>query len=448
MEAIREPARDVPIIEDVDVCVVGGSCTGVFAAVRAARLGARVAVVEKQNCFGGVAACGLVNVWHSLHDTRGERQIVAGLTSEVLERLAGRDAVRRPDGKELAAFLLNTEELKIELDEIVKEAGIVPFLHTAFASVAMKNGRLEAVFVEGKSGRGAVRARVFIDATGDGDVCVRAGLPFELPAHRQPPTTCAKIHGLSGLGRGVFKGLVHEHRREFGLEADWGWGGPIPGVDDVDFHADSHVFNVNCADGRQLTWSEMEGRRQVRATMDALRKYGPPGIRPVLLALPSYIGIRETRHIRCRRRLTGGELLAGRRFDDAIANGTYPVDVHHDDRPGLTFKYLDGTQRSSRDGFPDEMGRWRPETAEDPTFYQIPFSALVPEGIDNLLAAGRMLDADRDAYGAVRVMVNTNQTGEAAGVAAALALSKGNAFHGVDARDLRRKLVEGGSIVP
>jgi glycine/D-amino acid oxidase-like deaminating enzyme len=447
VSTMREPARDIPVIRDVDLCVIGGSCTGVFAAVRAARLGARVAMVEKQNCFGGVATNGLVNVWHNLQDTAFERQIIGGLTVEIIERLEKRGAVLRAPRQPLVAFRLNTEELKIELDELVRESRVDALLHASCTWPVVADGRIDAVIVEAKSGRGAIRARAFVDATGDGDVCARAGLPFEQHRYKQPPTTCAKIHGLTGLDRKLFKDLVYAHRDEFGLRADWGWGGPIPGVDDVSFHAESHVFDLDCTDTDQLTAAEIEGRRQVRAIMDIVRKYGPAGVRPVLLDLGSYIGIRETRHARCRYRLTGDDLLAGRRFDDAIANGTYPVDVHHEDKPGLTFRYLDGTQRSCRDGFPDEAGRWRPETPENPTFYQVPFRSLVPGGIANVVVAGRILDADPVAYGAVRVMVNTNQTGEAAGVAAAIALAGDGSFEHVDAALLRRKLAEGGSII-
>jgi flavin-dependent dehydrogenase len=95
MATLHEPARDIPVIHEADVCVLGGSCTGLFAAVRAARLGARVAIVEKDNCFGGIATTALVNVWHSLWDTEGKRQIIAGLTGEVIDRLDRRGALWR-----------------------------------------------------------------------------------------------------------------------------------------------------------------------------------------------------------------------------------------------------------------------------------------------------------------------------------------------------------------
>jgi len=105
---IHQPARDIPVCHECDLCVVGGSCTGVFAAVRAARFGARVAIVERQHCFGGVATCGLVNVWHRLRDTENRRRIIGGLTEEVIERLQRRGAAHHDDQSASAAYRLHT----------------------------------------------------------------------------------------------------------------------------------------------------------------------------------------------------------------------------------------------------------------------------------------------------------------------------------------------------
>ena len=122
MDTIREAPRETPVAADVDVCVVGGSCTGVFAAVAAARLGAKVALVELNGFFGGVATASMVNVWHSLHDTTGQRQIIGGLTAEVIERLDRRDAVLHHDPRNRSKGVeLNSEVLKLELDVLVTE---------------------------------------------------------------------------------------------------------------------------------------------------------------------------------------------------------------------------------------------------------------------------------------------------------------------------------------
>jgi len=141
------------------------------------------------------------------------------------------------------------------------------------------------------------------------------------------------------------------------------------------------------------------------------------------------------------------EVLEGTRFQDAIANGSYRVDVHHGDKEGLTFRYLDGWEVYSVPGKTEERRRWRPERDQNPTFYQVPYRSIVPTGSTNVLCAGRMLDADRGAFGGVRVMVNCNQMGEAAGTASYLALEAGCGVASVDMDRLRRTLAAGGSII-
>ena len=118
-----------------------------------------------------------------------------------------------------------------------------------------------------------------------------------------------------------------------------------------------------------------------------------------IATIPARLGIRESRHAECLHTLTEAEVLNGTRFPDAIANGSYRVDIHYPDRPGLVFRYLDGTEEYVVPGQPTKRTRWRPKTDENPTFYQIPYRCLVPRGTQNVLVAGRMLDADRGAFG-------------------------------------------------
>lgn len=444
MKSIQEAPRETPVIADADVCVLGGSCTGVFAAIRAARMGCRVVLVERGGCFGGVATLSLVNVWHSPLDTVYEKQIMAGLTVETMDRLRKRSAVIDRDHSPAWAWCFNAQELQIELDEMVREHKITPMLHTMFVAPHVQDGKLVGAIVENKSGRGAIQAKFFIDATGDGDLCHRAGLPTYTAHHFQPSTTCAAISDYHIEGVDIAK-LLLKHGEEFGLQEGFAWGAPVPGSN-VYMLAGTRVYNANASEAEQLTHSEMDGRRQVRAIMDLLRKY-VPGWKGVLQALPARIGIRETRHVKCQYQLTGHDVLHGTRFDDAIANGSYRVDVHHQDKPGITFRYLDGTEIYCRPGFENKTTRWREPVANDPTFYQIPFRSMLPGTFDNLLIAGRMIDADSEAHAGIRVMVNMNQTGEAAGVAAALCVDGNVAVQSLDVQRLRSELVRGGSLI-
>ena len=450
MDTIREPPRDVPVAADVDVCVVGGGCTGVFAAVAAARLGAKVALVEANGFWGGMATAGLVCVWHSMLDTQGRRTIIGGLTAEVLDRLARRGAAQGPDPSGHHNHVFNSAELQIELDELVRQAGVRAMLHTLFVAAAGADGRVDAALVEDKTGRRAIRARQFIDATGDGDLLVRSGLPCRLLADLQPPTTCAHVVGIDAVARqteGFDLGAAYfAHCEEMNLPHGFLWSAPCVGLPDARMVAGTRVPDADCSDADALTAAEMEGRRQVRALVDVLCRL-PGGTQVSLAALPARIGVRETRHAVCLHRLTEREVLDGVRFDDAIANGSYRVDVHHSGKPGLTFRYLDGREDYVVPGRPTVRRRWRPQAADDPTFYQIPYRCLVPRGGRNVLTAGRLIDADRGAYGAIRVMVNCNQTGEAAGLAACLANEAGVDVADVDAGRLRCLLAAQGAVV-
>jgi hypothetical protein len=435
--------NNLPVINEVDICVLGGSCTGVFAAVRASGLGAKVAVVEKQNGFGGVATGSLVNIWHSVYDTEHKQQIIAGLTVETMERLKKRNAVAISEKSPSSYFRFNSQELKIELDELVLENHIIPYLHTLFSEPYMdKDGNLTGVVVDNKSGRGIIKAKYFIDATGDGDLCTRLGLETYTREMLQPPTTCAHFESWNEK---EFNAILKEHGTEFNIPDGFVWGAMLPSTDTY-MLAGTRIYGRDCTLADDLTMAEMEGRRQIRAIMDMMRKYSPQAI-PGLTALPAHIGIRETRHVKCLYQVSDDDARYGKRFDDAIANGSYRLDLHHQDKPGLTFWYLDGVEVYARPGYPDKVGRWRPETSTNPTFYQVPLRSIIPPKYSNLMVAGRMLDASVVAFSGIRVMVNMNQLGEAAGVASYLALDKNIPVSKVDYKEVREALRKGGSIV-
>jgi FAD dependent oxidoreductase len=452
MSTIREPACETPIVGEYDLCVLGGSCTGVFAAVAAARLGLRVAIVELNGFFGGVATAGLVNIWHSDHDTVGKKKIIQGLTIEVLERLSRRNAtITYAPGNSSRGFLLNTEELKIELDELVTEHKIRPFLHTRFTAPLFEDNQLTAVAIEDKTGRRAIRARYFIDATGDGDLVARMGLAVRLNNDLQPPTTCASIYGIKAIADKYpdfsLREAIADPNYPEALDRPGIWASEIVGIPGLHMVAGTRAHDADCSDADQLTQAEIECRRQVRQICDLMRNHFPTDEGVALASIAPYIGIRETRKVSCLHQLTEEEVLTGVQFPDAIANGSYRVDVHHSTRSGITFRYLNGLEVYSEPGSKPEAGRWRPEQEEDPTFYQIPYRCLVPQGATNVLVAGRMIDTDRGAHGATRVMVNTNQMGEAAGTAAALALGSDVAVADVDTKKLRTTLERNGALI-
>ncbi len=447
MKMIHEPARDLPLIEDGDVCVIGGSTTGVFAAVAAARMGCRVALVEALGLFGGTATASLVNVWHPRYDTTGTREIIGGLAIETMERLKKRDTVIDRGNYVHGQYYFSPAELAIELDEWVREhPPIHPFLHTRFCRAFVKKpGHVEAVAIEDKSGRHAIRARVFVDASGDADLVFRAGLPTYRTPVRQPPTTCFIAAGLDA-GMEKLRERVFDPAIPGALRPGFLWSAPIPGTD-LRMVAGTRVHGADVSDADDLTRAEMEGRRQVRAILDIACAHVPGCESARLVALPARIGERESRHIRGLHRLTETELLHGVRFPDAIANGTYPVDIHSGDGEGVVFRYLDGREVRVGAGGQREEGRWALADGQRATFYQIPFRSLIPQGAVNVVAAGRCLDADEGAFGAARVMIHCAQMGQAAGIAAALAAREACAIQVIDMQRLRSELASQGAII-
>ena len=429
-----EKERKIPVLASVDVCVLGGGTTGVMAAIRAARMGASVLIVEQQGNFGGNGTSGMVCAWHTLLDFDFDQKIISGLSEEFLKRLDKRHALRvvphdRPSYKSrmerISTYIFNPQELKIECDEMLKEAGVVCCLHTMFCAPWAVGGDLQAV---------GVLADFLIDGRGAGDLAYGLDIPFRERAGKQPSTSGAVLTGYEEIENP--RQVLLEHLEEYGL--------PILGWDTTYVNSPkvSHLLKSNVFESpltmEGLTRGEIEGRRQVRAMQEILNKYGNTGEDVVLLGLSSSLGIREGRSMRGLYTL---------KFPDAIANCSYPIDIHHADKPGCTFWYLNGMSEYERDGYPHEISWWKEKSDDYPRYYQIPYRSIVPREYKNLLVCGRAMDADVRAFGAIRVMINLNQTGEAAGVAAALCVSGKTENDGLDTDLLREKLAEGGSIV-
>lgn len=427
-----------------DLVVVGGGCTGVFAAVRAARLGLKTAIVEKHNCFGGVATAGLVNVWHTVLDIDGKEQVIAGLTEEVRSTLL-KNGHAVPEKTVSPAIYFDPNVMKWELDKLAISAGVHIFFHTHYHALQMEGNRITGIIVGNKDGLGLISADFFIDATGDGDLCRDSGVPGYRYDAVQPPSAC---YFLNGKIQGDLAKLVTEHGAEFGLEDEWGWEGILPGLPGLSFRADFHVFGKQMDRAEDLTQAEIEGRRKIYAFAALLKKYDNPDIG--IAALCSQIGIRETVHYETRFRANERDLLLGTGYDDTVMRGSYRVDIHHHQDHGITFKYLDGRKevcygKANR----TVCGNWREEeglTGPYAGHYQIPFGILVQEQVANLIPVGRMLNGDEGAFGALRVMVNLNQLGEAAGVAAWLALQESKTIQTVSGRAVQAALRRGGSV--
>lgn len=425
-----------PCAGEFDVVVAGGSCTGVFAAIRAAQRGRSVALIEMSGGFGGTCTQGLVPVWHTLYSTDGQTKIIQGLTEEILDEMARRGEARMyPPGNEGVGALFNIGALQmILLRRILAEKNITVFLHTRIAGATCdRKGHVASVTVADKSGLRVIRGRFFIDATGDADVCRFAGFPvWRLPKHQmQAHTVCAILSGTQQVKAQYPEfsyGELLNPRYETGLSHRFGWDMPIIGAPGLTFHAYTRICDCDPSIPEDLTRAEMEGQDQLRRIVDAANRHFPlpDGQRISLVSVASHVGLRESCHIQSLYRLTANDLLTGRHFHDVIAKGSYRVDIHEGD--GISFRYLDGREQKMVKTASGQStwisGRWRPESAQSPTWYEIPYRCMVPREAENVLAPGRALDCERDAFGGCRVMVNCNQMGEAAGIAAARAVAE------------------------
>jgi len=452
MRKIIEPSREIPVINEVDIVVVGGGCTGVFAAIRAARLGAKVALIEASNAFGGVATNGFVCVWHTLCDTTFNKQIIGGLTEEVIERMK-----RIPHGIKLVMptedqkhifrastysnYHFNTEEMKIELDRMIMEAGVIPYLHTMYTAPYICDGKLCGVVVETRSGRCAILAKQFIDASADGFLGEDMGMEVYSHETLQPATTAARVFGWDRLTDPHT--ILKDNQQRIGCRPGWDdWFTDIPQIRNW-FKSN---ISEDCSDADTLTMAEIKGRAQIREMLDILREHDPGAGELALIALSSTIGIRETRQLRCSYQTTVDDVCNGRKFDDAIAYCSYPVDIHHQHMQ-TSYRYLDGTEEIVEVGKENRVVRWREEMECPPTYWQLPYRSMLPENIPNLLICGRAIDTDKGALAAARVMICLNQTGEAAGVAAYEALTSNRTVQDIDFASMRNKMKQGGSIV-
>jgi hypothetical protein len=417
----------------VDVLVCGGGVAGTMAAVAAARQGARVAILERYGFLGGNATAGAVAQFNSWQTTNG-RTVVAGLAHEAVDRLRAYGAAG-----EHHSFVMSTghkmdrveyapEVLKLVLDDMVSEAGVQPLFHSSLLDVECAGRRVHAVQVLTKGGVLRIEPRVMVDASGDMDAVKRAGARFldlEAGEALQPatmmfrfgpidferfdaiPATDIESLARRGYEQGhLARAALHSARDPFSQD---GW------------------FNisrlaVDATEPLALGRAEIEGRRQAWRAAAYLQASVPGCEGGRLVSFGTQIGIRETRRVEGDHVLTAEELLQPTPFEDSIAAGAYPIDIHPAAGGELDYRGLG-----------------------DDHAYRIPYRSLLPCVLDNALVAGRGLSATHQALAAVRVMTISMAVGQAAGMAAAMAADGDRDVRRVDVPLLQRKLVASGA---
>jgi hypothetical protein len=427
---LRVPAEDLEIARTVDLAVIGGGSAGVTAAVVGARLGLSVALVEEMPFLGGMSTGGAVGTYCGFYQKERDGSLapnVGGFPLEIAETLKARGHAYGPiPFKETAALPYVPWGVKSLLEERVAEApGIALWLHAKATHAVVEAGAIRGVAVQTRSGRLALAARVWVDATGDAELARMAGCATRIGDAIQYPSMMftmqhvdlpAALGALRDLPR-----ILDEHFAREGLPRKGGNLIPTgrPGEVLVALsRIDIEGRPVDGSDAAELTWAELAGRRQVAMLADFLRRT-VPGFADAFVADSAFrLGVRETRKIVGEIELAEDDVLGCRRFEDGIGRSAWPIEKHVAGGETL-WRFL-------------EPGTW----------YTIPYRALVPRGIDNLLVAGRCLSADPMAFASVRVIGPCMLEGQAVAVAARHLRDRDVAARDADADAIRADLAK------
>ncbi len=440
MTTITLPA---PVIAEVDVCVIGAGSAGSTAAIAAARGGASVLVIDRLPFLGGTSTAVLDTFYGFYTPGSAARKVVGGIGDDIVAGLRDLGPVlERPNtyGAGTGVTYL-AEHLKVVWERLVVESGARVLLHALLQAVEVRDGRVEAIVVATRAGLGRVRARTFIDASGDADLCAYAGFGFEMAGETAPAQTLTTTFRMVNVDhdrrRAVAKAEIHALMAEAAASGDYDLPRlegsdhitPVDGMiatvmtrlDSFRHDADGRI--VNATDPWFLTEAEMAGRRQVLEYVRFLVDRVPGYERASLIAVGTGIGVRETRRVYGDYRMTREDVLTGRAFDDGVGLCGAPIEDHH--------------------GAADTVWTYLPDGAA----VGIPYRALLVRDSTNVLVAGRCFSATHDAHASVRSMAQCMAMGQAAGSATALAVAAGRDPRDVAIGTLRDRLRADGAIL-
>ena len=449
--SITEPSRQTPVYGEFDVVVVGGGPAGIMAATSAARAGCSTLLIERYGFLGGAGTAGGLSTFCGLHArTYGaDVRVIRGLADELLDRLVKLDGLNAPhltiaDG--IAAQAFDISAYKIAADELVTGAGARILFHAMAVGVVLApSGAIDAVLIESKSGRQAVRGRFFIDASGDGDLAYWAGVPWEKAPPidgMMYPSLMFRINGVDVAKAGPAPWRTVERLMEEAEAAGthtFPRKKPIvrPQRNPLEWRA--NLTQLRREDGGaidgtnvdELTRGELIGRQQALDAFTFIRDRTPGFEDSYIVDIAPQIGIRETRRIVGPYQLTEEDVLSCADFDDTIGVNGWPVEAH-----------VAGTVEF----------RWQ---WQERGYNQLPFRIILPgagtststggQPVGNLYVTGRCASMTHGAQSAARVTGPCFAMGEAAGTAAGLALSAGVAGDAIDVPELQRRLEDQGA---
>lgn len=395
---------------EYDVIVCGGGPSGVAAAVSCARKGASVLLVEQGGCLGGFWTRGLLT-W--LIDTFEKGDLLDEVMQRLTEEADGRSFPNMP------RFTADTEKTKLVFERLCGEAGVNVLYHTMLSDVVTENARIKAILTESKSGHVYYTGKMFIDATGDGDLSCFAGAKYEIgneDGKTQPMSLIAHVGGVDADGFLPYdsrytpnkqaKAAILDDMKRVGIDPSY--RAPLIALLSEKYQTFGFMANHEYKSGLdsvQLTQATIEAREEIHAVTDALRSCGGIWNDLHVVSTADMIGVREGRRIRGLYKLTAEDVKCGRSFDDGICTVGFMTDVHD----------------LSKDGGEKERAKY----GKDHPPYQIPARSLISADLENLLMAGRCISGDFVAHSSYRVAGPAFRTGEVSGLIAAFCVNNG-----------------------
>jgi hypothetical protein len=449
--------RDIAVEDGFDLLVAGGGPAGTAAAVCAARLGAKVLLVEATGCLGGMGTSGLVSTFGPVSD--GKRMLVGGFMRELVLSMQQRGALGPHVVPEFLHGQLNRwvpfrpEHLKRMLDELTQDAGVEVRFFTRLIDAEAADGRVEGAVISNVEGYRFIPAKAFIDATGDaalsdlgGAACKVIGRDIEAVA---PSTLCSLFAGMNwddpAYGddwRGIDRVKAHSKKQLLQAIADGHFTQPdrfMPGMNKIGKHAaqlnGGHVFNLNGLSSRSLSDGMMFGRKLAVEYLEFFRKYVPGCEELDLIATAPVMGVRDTRRIVGEFELTIEDFKTARQFPDQVAVYNRPTDVHPVDTSEKEYqRFLHDFEGFHGLGEGDCLG--------------VPYGILVPKGWTNLWVAGRCHSSDTKVHGSIRAQSAAYMMGQAAATAAVQSIRTGQPACDLDTEQLVLTLREAGAYLP
>lgn len=409
MDYINETLK-TPVFGEYDVVVAGAGPAGVCAAIAAARNGAKTLLIERYGFLGGMWSAGFII---PLFDFENKHYIV----TEIVDELKARGGW---GGYYDIAF--DFEIMKKLLDDMVTQSGAQILFHTFLAGAYCEGEDVKGVFIQNKSGRSLVKAKVVIDCTGDGDIAASAGVPFTMG--RESDNLCQPVTCMFMLGNIEYMQPHYYSIRDAVIEASKACGIPFEFSYKRPFVLQlpnckrcvvmwNHVRKKPPTDAVAFSEAELESREEIHRIFDCIKKNVPMFKDVELIAIAPQTGVRESRHIHGLYTLETDECVHGAQFEDGICDVAFSMDLHLPDK--------------------DEQENIHLEAP-----YQIPYRCLVPVNRNGLLVAGRCISGTYETNGSYRVTGDCMATGQAAGAAAALAVKQNVNVRDVDIHQLRK----------